>query len=119
MREAKWLALAAMAVVGSGCADVNGGYGYGGYPSYGSGYGGYNSGYYNNAGSYNTGYYPSRAYNTGYVYTTTPSYRTYSPSPGYAYTPRRGPNGDYDRDGIPNKYDRDANGDGVPDRWQR
>ena len=40
---------------------------------------------------------------------------------GYAYnnTPRRGPNGDYDRDGIPNKYDRDANGDGVPDRFQR
>ena len=34
-------------------------------------------------------------------------------------TPRRGPNGDYDRDGIPNKYDRDANGDGVPDRYQR
>ena len=34
-------------------------------------------------------------------------------------TPRRGPNGDYDRDGIPNRYDRDANGDGVPDRYQR
>ena len=25
---------------------------------------------------------------------------------------------DADRDGIPNRYDRDANGDGVPDRYQ-
>ena len=24
----------------------------------------------------------------------------------------------YARDGIPNRYDRDANGDGVPDRYQ-
>ena len=57
-------------------------------------------------------------------------YRNGAPAPvvynsgynnGYAYnsSPRRGPNGDYDRDGIPNKYDRDANGDGVPDRFQR
>jgi len=54
------------------------------------------------------GGYPSTAYNSGY-------------NNGYAYnnTPRRGPNGDYDRDGIPNKYDRDAHGDGVPDRFQR
>ena len=28
------------------------------------------------------------------------------------------PNRDADRDGIPNRYDRDANGDGVPDRYQ-
>jgi hypothetical protein len=25
---------------------------------------------------------------------------------------------DYDRDGVPNRYDRDANGDRVPDRYQ-
>jgi hypothetical protein len=25
---------------------------------------------------------------------------------------------DYDRDGVPNRYDRDANGDGVADRYQ-
>jgi hypothetical protein len=25
---------------------------------------------------------------------------------------------DYDRDGIPNRYDRDANGDRIPDRYQ-
>ena len=34
-------------------------------------------------------------------------------------TSRRGPYGDYDRDGIPNRYDRDKNGDGIPDRFQR
>jgi hypothetical protein len=28
------------------------------------------------------------------------------------------PTRDYDRDGIPNRYDRDANGDRVPDRYQ-
>jgi hypothetical protein len=28
------------------------------------------------------------------------------------------PNRDADRDGVPNRYDRDANGDGVPDRYQ-
>ncbi len=25
---------------------------------------------------------------------------------------------DYDRDGVPNRYDRDANGDRIPDRYQ-
>jgi hypothetical protein len=69
------------------------------------------TGYYGNSYGYpSSSYYPSPTYNSGY---------------GYAYNtaPRRpsryGPNGDYDRDGIPNKYDRDANGDGVPDRYQR
>jgi hypothetical protein len=28
------------------------------------------------------------------------------------------PRADADRDGIPNRYDRDANGDRVPDRYQ-
>jgi len=27
--------------------------------------------------------------------------------------------GDRDHDGIPNRYDRDANGNGVPDRYER
>jgi hypothetical protein len=112
MRNVNLLVAAGLAVLGAGCADVNGGYGYSGYPSYG--YTGYNSGY-----SSNSGYYPSRSYNTGYVYPTAPS-RSYDSNSGYSSLPRRyGPNGDYDRDGIPNKYDRDANGDGVPDRWQR
>ena len=69
--------------------------------------------------------YPTTAYNNGYY--SNNGYRTSSsPSYGYGYgygyasnTPRRGPNGDYDRDGIPNRYDRDANGDGIPDRYQR
>ena len=28
------------------------------------------------------------------------------------------PTRDADRDGIPNRYDRDANGDRIPDRYQ-
>ncbi len=63
-----------------------------------------------------TGYYPSTSCNSGYYYP--------SSSYGSSYytanrTPRRGPYGDYDRDGIPNRYDRDRNCDGVPDRYQR
>ena len=55
-----------------------------------------------NRGNYNNGYYA----NNGQYYSN-------------STVSRRGPNGDYDRDGIPNRYDRDANGDGVPDRYQR
>ena len=87
-----------------------------------------------------SGYYPNTAYNSGYYYPSTasayyPSSSAYYPSSSRGYysnntaynssyytanrVPRRGPNGDYDRDGIPNKYDRDANGDGIPDRYQR
>ena len=74
------------------------------------------TGYYGNSYGYpsssytypSQAYYPSSSYNSGYVYNTAPR----RPS-------RDGPNGDYDRDGIPNKYDRDANGDGIPDRYQR
>jgi hypothetical protein len=91
-----------------------------GYP--GSTYG-YPSTAYNNGGYYQNGtYYSSRpaystAYNSGYYTAPSTAYSTgYYAQPT---TPRRGPNGDYDRDGIPNKYDRDANGDGVPDRFQR
>jgi len=72
--------------------------------------------------AYNSGYYSSPS--SGYAYSSTPRYYssgpTYTSGPSYAYnTRRRGPNGDYDRDGIPNKYDRDANGNGVPDRYGR
>lgn len=49
-------------------------------------------------------YYPNTSYNN-------------APPPrggGYWNSSTR----DADRDGIPNRYDRDANGDGVPDRYQ-
>ncbi len=109
MRTTKWL-LAAGLVAATAACTTDGGY----YPNTA-----YNSGY--NSNGY---YYPtSSSYNRGY-YSNSSSY--YAPSSSYSSgyyqanrTPRRGPNGDYDRDGIPNKYDRDANGDGVPDRYQR
>ena len=47
-------------------------------------------------------YYPNTGYNAP------------RGSGGYWNSPRR----DADRDGIPNRYDRDANGDRVPDRYQ-
>lgn len=94
MRTTKWL-LAAGLVAATAACTTDGGY----YPN-----ASYNNGYYNR--SYSSGYYyPNSSYSSSY-YTAN-------------RTPRRGPNGDYDRDGIPNRYDRDANGDGVPDRYQR
>ncbi len=70
--------------------------------------------------------YPNTAYNSGNngyyrngVYYSNNNAAHYNNGVAYNATPRTGPNGDYDRDGIPNKYDRDANGDGVPDRYQR
>ena len=107
MRTTRWL-LAVGLVAATAACTTDGGY----YPNTA-----YNSGY-------NSGYYPSSSYNRSSYYGSSPGY--YVPSSSYNsgyYTanraPRRGPNGDYDRDGIPNKYDRDANGDGVPDRFQR
>ncbi len=69
-----------------------------------------------------TTYYPNTAYNP-----PRSGYTTYYPGTAYpttAYNAPRGggywnsPTRDADRDGIPNRYDRDANGDGVPDRYQ-
>lgn len=79
----------------------------------------------------NAPYGSSTPYRSGYGYSSGSGYYApnanayYRPAPVYAApayataTPRYGANGDYDRDGVPNKYDRDANGDGVPDRYQR
>ncbi len=85
-----------------------------------------------------TGYDNSYAYNSGY--NTRPAYNNVpnnAPRPPYggnyaynnngynnnAYYARppipRGPNGDYDRDGVPNRRDVDANGDHIPDAFQR
>ena len=111
MRKVKWLLAAGLLAATAACTAETGPYGSSyGYPStaYNSGY--YSNGvYYSNNTAYNRGYYaPS---NSGYY---APSSSSYASS-----VPRRGPNGDYDRDGIPNRYDRDANGDGIPDRYQR
>lgn len=92
MRSIKWLIAAGLiAATTAACTEQYG------YPNTG-----YNTGYYNGGSGYNN--------NSAYYYNS---------SGYYNRTPRRGPNGDYDRDGIPNRYDRDANGDGVPDRYQR
>jgi hypothetical protein len=117
MRSVKWLlATGLIAATTAACTEQYG------YPTTA-----YNNGYYNSypTTAYNSGYYNNGYYNNGYY--SNNGYRTSSsPSYGYGYgygyasnTPRRGPNGDYDRDGIPNRYDRDANGDGIPDRYQR
>ncbi len=60
-----------------------------------------------------TTYRPSTAY----------SYPSGYPSTAYSTAPRgsgywNSANRDADRDGVPNRYDRDANGDGVSDRYQ-
>ncbi|TAJ88417.1 MAG: hypothetical protein EPO10_21845 [Reyranella sp.] len=75
----------------------------------------YNSGY-NTRPAYNNGYYAQRpAYGSNYAYNNSGYYRN---SYNSSYN-RRGPNGDYDRDGVPNSRDIDANGDHVPDAFQR
>ena len=101
MRNVKWLLAAGLIAATAACTAET--------SPYGSSYG-YPSSAYNSGGYYSNGVYYSNstAYNNSY-YTAN---RTPRPS-------RYGPNGDYDRDGIPNKYDRDANGDGIPDRYQR
>jgi hypothetical protein len=49
----------------------------------------------------------------------------YTPAPGHhgrhdrQYRERRGPYGDFDRDGILNRHDRDRDGDGVRNRHDR
>jgi hypothetical protein len=107
MLNVKWLMAASLIGATTAACTTDSGY----YPttSYNNGY---SSGYYAPS---NSGYYAPAPRPTGY-YAPAPS------SSGY-YAPRTvsryGPNGDYDRDGIPNKYDRDANGDGIPDKYQR
>jgi hypothetical protein len=64
------------------------------------------------AGCVESSGYPNSSYGTNRGYYSNGTYYNTN-------TSRRGPNGDYDRDGVPNRYDRDANGDGVPDRFQR
>lgn len=119
MRNTKWLLAAGLIAATTAACTTDAGY----YPNTS-----YNSGYYapSTAAYYpsSSAYYPSTSssrgyYSNGVYYSNNTAYN----SAYYTPTPRRpsryGPNGDYDRDGIPNKYDRDANGDGIPDRYQR
>lgn len=84
---------------------------------------------YDNSYAYNSGYNTRPTYSNGY-YAQRPaysnSYYAYNNNGGYyrnnAYNSsynRRGPNGDYDGDGVPNRRDIDANGDHIPDAFQR
>ncbi len=83
----------------------------------------YNNGY-NTRPANNNAYNPSNnPYNSGYnnnaaYYNNNPSYNP-NGNPYSRATSQRGPNGDYDRDGIPNRNDIDANGDRIPDAFQR
>ena len=111
MHNMKWLLTAALiAATTAGCVETNG------YPTTAN-----TNGY--PVATYNNGY-PTAAYNNSYpnpAYNRPPAYATPAYNNSVRTTnsvPRTGPNGDYDRDGVPNKYDRDANGDGVPDRVQ-
>ena len=118
MRNTKWLLAAGLIAATTAACTTDSGY----YPSTS-----YNSGYYtpSSSGYYypstaSSAYYPSTSrgyYSNGVYYSNNTAYNNsyYTAN----RTPRRGPYGDYDRDGIPNKYDRDANGDGIPDRYQR
>jgi hypothetical protein len=124
MRNVSWLAAAGLVMITAGCVEQGGypttygyspGYGSQGYSSPGYGYSGYSNNYYSQPSYSQPSYYrPQPTYYSQPVVVTQPRYVPVANS-----TPRRGPNGDYDRDGIPNRYDRDKNGDGVPDRYQR
>lgn len=88
--------------------------------AYNSGYNNrpYNNAYYNNnSGGYwrNGVYYSnSNAYNSSYYNQSANPF--YSQSAAQA---QRRPYGDMDRDGVRNRNDMDANGDGIPDAFQR
>lgn len=106
MRNVKWLMAAGLVAATAGCVEQTG------YPdaSYSA-----NRGYYQNG--YNSSYYGN---NNSSGYYNTSSNGSYNPfhSRSAAQAARQ-PNRDYDRDGVPNRYDRDANGDGIPDTFQR
>ena len=67
---------------------------------------------YDNSYAYNSGYYGnSNTYTSGYNYNNNAN-PFYSRSAAAA---QRRPYGDQDRDGVRNRNDSDANGDGIPD----
>jgi hypothetical protein len=107
MRNVKWLMAAGLVAATAACTQT----GYDNSYAYNSGYNnrGYNNAYYGN----NSGYY--NAYNSGYSYNNNAN-PFYSQSAAAA---QRRPYGDQDRDGVRNRNDMDANGDGIPDFIQR
>lgn len=110
MRKVKWLMAAGLVAVTAACTQT----GYDNSYAYNSGYNnrGYNNAYDgNNSGSYGT----PNAYTSGYSYNNNAN-PFYSRSAAAA---QRRPYGDQDRDGVRNRNDMDANGDGVPDFVQR
>jgi hypothetical protein len=99
MRNVKWLMAAGLVAVTAACTQT-------GYDnSYAYSNRGYNNAYYGN----------SNAYNSGYSYNNNAN-PFYSRSAAAA---QRRPYGDQDRDGVRNRNDSDANGDGIPDFFQR
>jgi len=97
MRKVKWLMAAGLVAVTAACTQT-----------------GYDNSYaYNNRG-YNNAYYGSGS-GSGYSYNNNAN-PFYSRSAAAA---QRRPYGDQDRDGVRNRSDMDANGDGVPDFVQR
>lgn len=108
MNKLKFVMAAGLLAATAACTQT----GYDNSYAYNSGYNTrpvYNNGYY---AQNNNGYYNSRpAYSSGYYAQNT--------NARYGYQNRRGPNGDYDGDGVPNRRDIDANGDHIPDAFQR
>lgn len=114
MNRIKFVMAAALLTATAACTQTgyDNSYAYNG-GGYNQNSGGYwrNGVYYNNSNSYNQGY--NNSYNQGYNASTNPFY-----SPSAASAQRR-PYGDQDRDGVRNRNDTDANGDGIPDFVQR
>ncbi len=114
MNKIKFVTAAALLAATAACTQT----GYDNSYAYNSGYNnrGYNTAYDNNSGGYwSNGVYYSNAnsYNSGYNTSMNPFY-----SQSAAAAQRR-PYGDQDRDGVRNRNDSDANGDGIPDFFQR
>ena len=114
MNKIKFVMAVALLTATAACTqtgyDNSYAYNGGGYNNgYNQNSGGYwrNGVYYNNSSSYNSGY------NTSYNSSANPFYSS------SAASAQRRPYGDQDRDGVRNRNDSDANGDGIPDFIQR
>lgn len=111
-----WVAVGLLGTV-TGCVESNG------YPATYGYQPNAASAYYGRPTYYGTPIYQQPVYQPP-VYQA-PVQTRYVAVPVPAYAPRPAPSHrawgwrDDDRDGIPNRYDRDRNNDGIPDRVQR